>query len=99
MGRVTMATSAPGPAAPPLAGTVVLYRRGDSALLGPCPTSPCTSSIPTEEAPKGSPTLGPLLDTIWVRKGHVYLIAFVSVSKNDFKLDNCQHKTENPFLN
>ena len=91
MGRVTMATSAPGPAAPPLAGTVVLCRRGDSALPGPCQTSLCISSIPMEEAPKGSPTLGPLQDTIWVRKGHVYLIAFVSMSKNDFKLDNCQH--------
>ena len=71
MGRVTMATSAPGPAAPPLAATVVLCRQGDSALPGPCQTSPCTFSIPMEGALKGSPTLGPLQDTIWVSKGHV----------------------------
>lgn len=56
-----------GPVAPPPPVTVVLCLLGDLVLLGPCPTSPCTSSIPMAGEIKGSQTLVPLLDTILVR--------------------------------
>lgn len=56
-----------GPVAPPPPVTVVLCLLGDLVLLGPCPTSPCTSSIPMAGEIKGRQTLVPLLDTILVR--------------------------------
>lgn len=56
-----------GPVArlPPV--TVVHYLLGDLVLLGPCQTSPCTSSIPMAGEIKGSQILVPLQDTILVR--------------------------------
>lgn len=61
-----------GPVAPPRPVTVVHCLLGDLVLLGPCPTSPSTSSIPMAGEIKGRQTLVPLLDTILVRLTSVY---------------------------